>query len=57
MISTINEINDRLLMTFGPRAREQIENLVYFVPWNLRENWPDVIVDIASVILGTIWIF
>jgi len=50
-------VSDRLLATFGSRMREQIENLVYFVPWDLKENRPDIIVDIAGVFLGTIWIF
>ncbi len=57
MIATVNEISDKLLKTFGPRAREQVENLVFFVPWDLKENRPNVIVDITGVSLGTVWIF
>lgn len=57
MIATVNDVNDSLIKTFGPRTREQIENLVYFVPWDLKENRPDVAVDITGVSLGTIWIF
>ena len=57
MISTVNSINESLFKIFGSKAREEIEDIVFFVPWDLERNSPDVIVDITGIFLNTIWIF
>ncbi|HOW53665.1 MAG TPA: hypothetical protein PLR60_03340 [Syntrophorhabdaceae bacterium] len=57
MIMTVKGISEYLVKTFGARAREEIENIVFFVPWNLDENRPDIMVDITGVFLNRVWIF
>lgn len=57
IIMTVNMINGQLLRAFGAGAREEIENIVFFVPWDLKENRPDVMVDTTGVFLNTVWVF
>ena len=58
IILTVNEVNEQLARTFGAGDREEIEDIIFFVPWDLKENHPNVIVDIvAGVSLNTVWVF
>ncbi len=54
---TVNEINEQFVKAFGAKAREEIENIIFFVPWDLKRNSPDVAVDIAGVSLNKVWVF
>ena len=56
VIVTINEIREWLVKGFDSRLREEIEDLTFFVPWDLERNIPKVTVDIAGVSLNTMWI-
>jgi GNAT superfamily N-acetyltransferase len=56
VIGTINEIRECLGKEFGSSLREEIEDLTFFIPWDLKRNIPKVTVDIAGVSLDTIWI-
>lgn len=56
IIMTIKEISEWLVKVFDSNFREEIENLTFFIPWDLERNIPKVTVDIAGVSLDTIWI-
>jgi GNAT superfamily N-acetyltransferase len=56
VIVTINEIREWLVKEFDSSLREEIEDLTFFVPWDLERNIPKVTVDIAGVSLNTMWI-
>jgi len=56
VILTINEVRNWLVKGFDSSLREEIEDLVFFVPWDLERNIPKLTVNIAGVSLDTIWI-
>jgi len=56
MILTVKEIKKELMKRFGSSFHEEIEDLTFFIPWNLESNIPKVTVDTAGVFLDTLWI-
>ncbi|MGB9630219.1 MAG: hypothetical protein ACPL6D_16305, partial [Thermodesulfobacteriota bacterium] len=56
IIVTINEIKDWLLKIFSSNLRDEIEDLTFFVPWDIKRNMPKVTVDVAGVFIDTVWI-
>jgi hypothetical protein len=56
LIATVNEVNRWLLKTLGPRVSRDIEDLTFFVSWDLEKNRPRVIVDASGVSFDTLWI-
>ncbi len=56
VVATINEIREWLVKGFDSILREEIEDLIFFVPWDLEKNTPKVTVDTAGVSLNTMWI-
>jgi len=56
VVGTINEIKECLGEGFDSSLREAIEDLAFFVPWDLERNIPKVTVDISGVSLDTLWI-
>ena len=56
MVRTINDIKEWLVTKFDPDFREDIEELTYFVPWDIEKNIPKIPVDISGVSLDTVWI-
>jgi len=56
VILTINEIKKWLMKEFAPGLREEIEDLAFFIPWDLGRNMPRVTVDTRGVSLDTLWI-
>ncbi|MDI6761955.1 MAG: GNAT family N-acetyltransferase [Thermodesulfobacteriota bacterium] len=56
MILTVQEIKKELRKRFGSNFYEEIEDLTFFIPWNLESNMPRVTVDTASIFLDTLWI-
>ncbi len=56
IVFTINEINKGLMKVFGSNHQNEIENLAFFVPWDLERNIPKVTVNITGVSLDTVWI-
>jgi GNAT superfamily N-acetyltransferase len=56
VMATINEIREWLKKKLDTSLREEIEELAFFVPWNLQRNIPLVSVDITRVSLDTVWI-
>jgi hypothetical protein len=49
-------VNRWLLKTLGPRVSRDIEDLTFFVSWDLEKNRPRVIVDASGVSFDTLWI-
>ncbi|OGP56184.1 MAG: hypothetical protein A2Y65_06465 [Deltaproteobacteria bacterium RBG_13_52_11] len=56
MVRTINDMRKWLETTFKSHYRQEIEDLTYFLPWDIERNIPKVRVDISGVSLDTIWI-
>jgi GNAT superfamily N-acetyltransferase len=56
VIMTIDEIRGWLMKKFDSHLREEIEELAFFVPWDLERNIPKVTADITGVSLDTMWI-
>jgi hypothetical protein len=56
MIRAINEIRQRLEERFNPGFRQEIEDLTYFLPWDIEKNIPMIRVDISAISLDTLWI-
>jgi GNAT superfamily N-acetyltransferase len=56
VIVTINEILRWLRKIADPGLCVEIEELTFFVPWDIGRNLPRVTVDITSVALDTVWI-
>jgi hypothetical protein len=56
LIATVNEVNRWLLKTLGPRVNREIEDLTFFVSWDLEKNRPKLMVDASGVSFDTLWI-
>ena len=56
IVRTINDIKEWLVTKFDSSFLEEIEELTYFIPWDIEKNMPKIPVDIAGVSLDTIWI-
>jgi hypothetical protein len=56
VMMTISDVKEWLAKGLGSRRPEEIENLSFFVPWDLEGNTPRVTVDTAGVSLDTIWV-
>jgi GNAT superfamily N-acetyltransferase len=55
LVSTINEIKSWAKKAL-PIHREEIEDLTFFIPWDLERNFPRVHVDISGISLDRLWI-
>lgn len=56
LVLTLKEVIEWLMKVFGSNFREEIEDLTFFVPWDIERNIPKVTVDISGVSLNTLWI-
>ena len=56
MVRAINDIKKWLVEKSDPGLREEIEELTYFVPWDIEKNIPKVQVDVSGILLDTVWI-
>ena len=56
LVSTINEIKSWATKALHPIPREEIEDLTFFIPWELERNVPRVHVDISGISLDRLWI-
>jgi GNAT superfamily N-acetyltransferase len=54
--NTIRDARDSLRKEFSSGFRREIDELTYFVPWDIEQNFPGVRVDISEISLGTLWI-
>ncbi len=53
---TLYEVKDWLGMKFNSGLQQEIEELTYFVPWNLENDIPTIHVDASGASLDTLWI-
>lgn len=56
LVSTINEIKGWVKKRSHPGSCEEIEDLTFFIPWELGKNIPRIHVDISGVSLDRLWI-
>jgi hypothetical protein len=56
VVMIVNEIKEWLLKVFDLRLREEVEDLTFFVPWDLQEDIPKIMVDVRGISLDTIWV-
>jgi len=56
VVMTIKEIREWLAKVFEFSLREEIEDLTFFVPWDLERNIPRVTVHIVGISLDTMWV-
>ncbi len=56
LMKTTHEIKEVLKPAFSPRLRQEIENLTYFIPWDLEKNIPLVQVDDTGIFLSKLWL-
>ncbi len=56
LISTINDIKGWIKKTPHLSSCEAIEDLTFFIPWELGKNIPRIHVDISGVSLDRLWI-
>ncbi len=56
LVMTIDEIRNWLVKVFDDNLSEEIEDLTFFIPWDIEKNIPMVAVHILGVSLDTVWI-
>lgn len=56
VVFTMDEIRNWLMKAFDLSLREEIEELTFFVPWDIDRNVPRIAVHILGVSLDTVWI-
>jgi GNAT superfamily N-acetyltransferase len=56
LVSTVNEIKSWTKKAFHPGPGEEIEDLAFFIPWELERNIPRIQVDISGISLESLWI-
>jgi GNAT superfamily N-acetyltransferase len=56
VVMIINEIKEWLWKVFDSSFREEIEDLTFFVPWDLQKDIPKLMVDVTGISLDTIWV-
>ncbi len=55
-ISTTIEVKKWLMKKFGYNFREEIEDLAFFIPWDIGKNMPLLNIDVSKVYLEKIWV-
>ncbi|OGP91668.1 MAG: hypothetical protein A2157_06665 [Deltaproteobacteria bacterium RBG_16_47_11] len=56
IIMTINEVREWLLKVFHSKLSDEIEDLTFFVPWDIERNIPKATVDVTGIFLDTLWV-
>jgi hypothetical protein len=56
VVMTIIEIKRWLWKVFDSSHHEEIEDLSFFVPWNLQKDIPKIVVNDRGISLDTIWV-
>jgi hypothetical protein len=56
MVRTISDIRKWIEVRFKSRFSQEIEDLTYFLPWDIEKNIPKIHVDSSGVLLDVIWI-
>jgi hypothetical protein len=56
MLRVIHEIQNALRSNLNPSFQQEIDDLTYFIPWDIEKNFPRICVDISGISMDTIWI-
>jgi len=56
IVLTIYGMVEEFRKIFDKRLHEEIENLTFFIPWDIKGNIPRMNVDITGVSLSTVWV-
>ena len=56
ILGTLKEINVWLERQFNSRFRQEIEELTYFIPWNIDKNFPGIHVGTTGISIDHLWI-
>ncbi len=56
IMKTIKDVEAHLKKKFHSRFRDEIEELTYFIPWDIEKNMPAVRVDISGISLDRVWV-
>jgi GNAT superfamily N-acetyltransferase len=56
VLKMINEIKEWLRKAFDPSLHEEIDDLTFFVPWDLEKDIPKLVVDDTGTSLYTLWV-
>jgi GNAT superfamily N-acetyltransferase len=54
--NVVKDTEASLKKRFHSRFRREIEDLAYFIPWDIERNTPTVCVDISGISLDMIWV-
>lgn len=52
----VKDTDTSLKKMFHTRFKREIEDLAYFIPWDIERNTPAISVDISGISLDTVWI-
>ncbi|OGP92530.1 MAG: hypothetical protein A2156_08625 [Deltaproteobacteria bacterium RBG_16_48_10] len=55
-VMMINEVKSRLMRVFDSSLREEIEDLTFFISWDLQKNIPKIMVDVTGISMHTLWV-
>jgi GNAT superfamily N-acetyltransferase len=56
ILNVVKDTEGSLKKKFHSRFKREIEDLAYFIPWNIERNSPEICVDISGISLDTVWI-
>jgi hypothetical protein len=54
--NVIKETEKSLKKRFHSQFKREIEELAYFIPWDIELNTPAIRVDISGISLDTVWL-
>jgi GNAT superfamily N-acetyltransferase len=54
--TVMKDTRDLLRKKFHARFKREIEELAYFIPWDIERNSPLIRVDISKISLDTVWL-
>jgi GNAT superfamily N-acetyltransferase len=52
----VKDTQGALKKRFNSRFKREIEELAYFIPWDIEQNTPAIRVDISNISLDTVWL-
>ena len=56
VVTMINEIKEWLQKACDPNLHEEIDDLTFFIPWDLEKDIPKLMVDDTGTSLHTLWV-
>jgi GNAT superfamily N-acetyltransferase len=56
VVMMIKEIKEWLRKVFDPSLHEEIDDLTFFIPWDLQKDFPKLMVDDTGASLHTLWV-